>query len=511
MITRAVLIRDAALSVLLLGGVFAYNARYCDDSIFTTDGVDYLRDVRRGFWANYFDTQSGGLWGLISVIRNHPEARSGLWDYLERNDDAAADLHFHVPVGLYPNMVARNFGGGDRAQRLVAAGEGGLVAAIVFAGLRFAGVALPVSFLTAAFVGLSPAMVSSSTDVSPHMVFLAAVLIAGFALARFLETGAKSALALAAGSFAASAATLELSIIAALAFFAGAGVWLLRMKRKEVRFFLMPAAMVFAAVSFIVWPGGWIRGGYALSYGVFIFLALFRRENYFGSDSLAVTSMRAAQQSSLILIVFAMTVAGVIYLLAKRRWSPYLQIFALLAAGFAGQGMLNHFRNPAYASHFIVTAGVVFALCVQSLLDASEGSARYAVWAAASAGMLLAVLGARGWPALSLQRQQEQRASSDRVEEVTEQVKRNWPVGSTIVSNNRFNGVWRYYLPGYRIEKTTSAETLEPRYGTQSREYAVIALPELLSDHWRQELERNDHQKVGGFVISRMSAPSAGQ
>jgi hypothetical protein len=498
-------VRDLTMGLLLVLGAFAYSARYCDDSVFTSDAVDYLHAANRGFWVNYLDTGSAGLWGLVSISLKHPEARSGLWDYLDRNGDVAADLHFHVPFGLYPNMAAAFFGASDRAQRLVNAWEVGLIASIVFGGLRLAGARTSLALFTAAFVTVSPAMVNTATDVSPHAAFLAAMLVAAFALAHFLETGNKISLLASAGVFAAAAAALELSIVAAVAFCAASGPWLLRAGWRKIAPMLKQAALVFLAVLFLLWPGGWIRGGYALSYGVFIFQALVRRGTYFGNDSLAVTWMRGGQGSALILVVIAMAAVAAMLLLSQKRFSAYLQVSGWLAAAFAGQGMLNHFRNPAYASHFIVTAGVFSALCLQRWFDLTSGAPRYAVRAAAAAGALLTVFGARGWPALCRHRQQEQSAASARAEQVIGYVRQNLPGGATVISN-KYNGVWKLYIPGLRVEKSASTDNLEPQAWETLREYPVIADPERLNDIWRERLERSAHETLGGFIVSQVSA-----
>src|SRR5690349_6513712 len=103
------LIVDGAIAIALLLTSFAYGALYCDNSLFTTDATDYLRAVDDGFWNNYFDARSRGLWGVISTFKQQPEVRSRIWDYLARQDDAAAKRHFHVPVGFYPNILVRAF------------------------------------------------------------------------------------------------------------------------------------------------------------------------------------------------------------------------------------------------------------------------------------------------------------------------------------------------------------------------------------------------------------------
>ena len=144
--------RNGCAALLLAAASFGYFAYYCDNSVFTTDATDYLAAADHGFWANYLDTKSMGLWGAVQTLWRHPELRSRFWDHLDRQMDAGAKRHFHVALGFYPYTILRMWVKSERAQRLLTAAEGGLTAGIVFLGLRLAGVEMLLALLTGALV-----------------------------------------------------------------------------------------------------------------------------------------------------------------------------------------------------------------------------------------------------------------------------------------------------------------------------------------------------------------------
>jgi hypothetical protein len=490
-----------AALVLMLAS-FAYFARYCDDSVFTTDATDYLVASGYGFWGNYLDSRSVGLWGAVATIRQHPELRSRFWDYLDRQGDAAAKRHFHVAFGFYPNTLLGTAPGQAREQRLLAAFEGGVVAAIIFAGLRWAGVRFFLAFLASLLFTISPSIVATNTDVSPHTLFTGVMMASAFALARFLETGRTAAALVSAAAFAIAAATLELSLVVAAVFAVVLGLRLRRKGWKAAVALLKAPVLVFFAVLALAWPAGVFRGSYLLSYGVFIFQALFHRESYFGTESLLTTFLRGGQGSGLVLAVIAGTAAMAVLLTVRGRGNAYVLVFGLLTAGFAAQGILNHFRNEAYASHFIALIWVLLALSVEQSLATAVGPGRRAAVLASAAVAFAVVLAASRWPAASALSKREQRQVSDRVTNVMGFVGRELPAGVTIVTN-RYNGLWRYYMPRYRFEMPVDPKTLDPRPWAGIRNYWVIADPETASAAWRERLADNPNSRpVAGFIVS---------
>jgi hypothetical protein len=379
--------------VVALAGLL-YFSQHCDDSPFQGDAADYIGAVEGGMSTLYLDSGSVGLWGALALARQ-PERRAPLGSLILHHfvdqDDAAASRHFHVAPGFYPNVLASSWGADNRAQRPVAAAVAAAAAGIMFLGLRLAGVHLLLALVSAFLAVLSPTVVVTSTDISPHSSFLAVMLAAAFSLARYLETGREVWIFTAAAAFAATVATLELSIVTAAAF-AVVLVWNYRHQvAPKLREFRV-SVLIFLSILLVLWPGGVIRGGYVLSYGAYIYLALFRRQAWYGDFSLGRALIRGCQGSPFMILVLTLVVFATLSLAVRRKLDPYTCVFGWLTLAFLSQGMLNNFRNSTYAAHFMVLVWILMAIAAQRWLDSTAGVRHREVLAAVGMVLVLAVI-----------------------------------------------------------------------------------------------------------------------
>jgi hypothetical protein len=494
------ILRDVFVSLALILVAFLYFSRYCDDSLFSSDAADYLRAADCQFPQSYLDTRSIGLWGAIKLMRAHPEVRAHLWDYLDRQNDAGSERHWHVAAGFYPNAIVCGWAKNPRDQRLVMAAEGALIIGIVDVGLRFAGVEPLLAILAGLLTLLSPSIVATVTDVSPHPAFMISMLVAGFALARYVATQHRVWATTAAAALAISIATLELSIVLAIAFLMVIAWGAFCHQPYFSLHALAIPGLVFVAVLIVVWPGGILHGSYFLSYGVFIFQALIRRNQYFGHASVATTILKAGQGSPLVLAVLVAIALGTIGLLYRKKFNPYLQVFSLLALGFLCQGLLNRFAHATYLAHFALLSWILGALCVQQWIDTMPKPSGMLKAAVVAAGVALVGFAALRWPAESSSEMLKREALSDRARQVIDFARQNLPQGAVVVSNN-YCEIWRYYLPEHRIEHSADVVTLEPRAWVPLKNYWVIADPELLNSSWIERLRSSPGETVGGFLI----------
>lgn len=502
------------LSVTILCGAlvalasFGCFSRYCTDALFTSDSADYVRGAKIGLAASYFDTHSVGLWGSLKIMQQHPEARLHLWDILEQQDDAAPNRHFHVAPALYGNAMASQFGASTRTHRLIMAAVGAIAIGTLFVGLQLAGVHFLLALATAALATLTPAVVCTSSTVSPHAPFLAALIACGFAFAQYLEKGDRAWGIVTGVTLGLAVATCELSIVIFVAF----GVILLWRAfrfgiRASIRGWQWPVGTLFATL-LLVWPGGVLRGGYALSYGTFCLQALFRRTNYFGEASPTVILTRGAQGSSLVILLFVAIAIGVLILEWTRKSNLHIQIFSWLVFGFFAQGMLNRFRNQTYVAHFVVVTWILLALlCQQWLVLAKGGRARYRVLAAVCGVYSLLAIPASGWPLASDHGVAEERAHVARAEEVLTLANSVIPPGATILGNSDYE-IWGLYLPQNIVKHSTSALNLQPRpWINMPEDYWIIADPLWLSSDWRGRLPAlTPANSAGGFVVAHICA-----
>ena len=504
------------LSITILFGAvialasFSYFSRYCSDVLFSNDSADYVRSAKTGFAASYFETRSVGLWGSIRIMRQYPAARLHLWDFLEQQNDAAVNRHWHVAPGLYGAAIASQFGAANRTYRLIMAATGGVVIGGVFIGLRLAGVHFLLALATAALATLSPSVVFASSTLTPHAQFLVALIASGFAFAYYFERGDR-AWGIATGvGLGFAVATCELSIMLCGAF-GLVLVW--RAFRSELKstIKLVPIpAIALAGTAILLWPGGVVRGSYALSYGVEVLRALFRRGD-FGNVSPSVSAIltRGAQGSLLVVLVFVVMVIGVLILELTRRSNLHIQVFSCLVLAFWAQGMVNRFKNLTYAAHFIVLFWILFALFSQRLITLVQGRARYAVPAAVCGMYLLLAIPASQWPLANARVTEEERMHAVRAQEAIALANRIIPPGATILVNCDYE-VWGLYLPRNVEQHSTSVLNLQPRpWIKMPDDYWIIADPPLLSSDWRGRVQDlSPSSSAGGFVIAHIAEPN---
>jgi hypothetical protein len=493
-----------ASGVVVALAAFIYFSTYCDDSLFQSDAADYLRAAEGGFVASYFDTRSVGLWGTIALVKAHPEVRPHIWDFLDRENDAAAARHFHVAPGFYGAVLARSMNAGNRTQRLIMAGTGAAAIGILWAGLLMASVPWWAAAGAAILAVLTPAINLTSTDISPHAPFMASLLACGFALARYLESRARLWGVLTGISLALCVATCELSLVVLVAFSLVLGWAVVRHGARAAAQLVATPLLVFFASLAILWPAGVLKGSYALSYGVFVFQALFRSHAYFGHAGPVEGILRGMQGSYLVLAVAVIVALAAGILVSSRRATPYLPVMALLTLGFFGQGVLNRFQNATYAAHFAVLLWALFAITVKECLLDSVGMRRRATVSALALALVLTGAAATRWPAAVRRDHEMGRRMVNRAGEAIEVARHSIPRGQTVLTN-ALPEMWRLYLPGPRVEESASPSTLEPKeWVSMPEDYWIIADPVLLTAAEEHSLEPGEITTVAGFILSHV-------
>jgi hypothetical protein len=484
---------------------FAYFSPFCSDAQFSSDAADYVRGAKIGFTASYFDTGSVGLWGSIKIMEQYPEARLHLWDFLEQRNDAAPNWHWHSAPGLYGAAIASEFGASNRTYRLIMAAAGAIAIGAVFIGLRLAGVHFLLALATAVLATVSPSVAYASSNVSPHAPFLAALITSGFAFAHYLERGDRAWGITTGVAFGFAVATCELSLI----LFAAFGMVLVSRAfqsgmKSTIKLLPVPG-LALLGTAMLLWPGGVLRGGYGLSYGAWCLHALFRRGKDFGEVSPSVILTRGAQGSLLVVLVLVVIVIGALSLELTRNSNWHIQVFSWLVLAFFAQGMLNRFKNPTYAAHFIVVTWILLALISQQLVEVAKGRVRYAVLATVCGVYLLLAIPASRWPLASAHTTEEERTRSARAQETIALASRMIPPGATILGNYDFE-IWDLYLPQNVVKHSTSAFDLQPRpWVKMPQDYWIIADPLWLTSDWRARLhDLSPLGSAGGFVIAHI-------
>lgn len=482
-------------AVAIAAASFCYLAWHCDNSLLAVDSADYINASGNGFPAIYFDTGAITPAGLYSLFRRRNEADFHVWDYLLRRQDSASRRHFHVVFSFYPSALAAAAGADARGQRFITAAEGAAAVGVAFFGLQTAGAGWPLSLAAAVFTTLSPSTVAAFSDPSPHPLFLALLLSFGFTLASYLESGSKHILYAAAVLFALLVATLELSLIVAVAVAILAAV---RIARREFawRDFAV-ACLLFLLALAVIWPGGWIRGGYLTSYGTFVYQALFRRGSYFGNATPWTFLLGAADGSVVILLIFLGAAVLAASLLVRRRFNAYLEVFSLLFLGFTIQGFLNKFHYPTYIVHFTALGWILLALSLESWSNISGGAAARILMAAIP---IAAAIAAISWPAESSRYVRTREESSRRADSAIGYIRGHLPAGLMFTNTDR--AIWNYYLSGYDFESTVEGG-IRPMRGFTGRDYWALIEPGALRAGWSNGVSIESETAVAGYAIYR--------
>jgi hypothetical protein len=479
--------------------------------LFSSDAADYVRGAKIGFVASYFETRSVGLWGSIKIMEQYPEARLHLYDFLEQTNDAAPNRHWHVAPGLYGAAIAAQFGAANRTYRLIMAATGAVAIASIFIGLQIAGVRLLLALATVLLAALTPSVVYASSTLTPHAQFLVALIASGFSLAHYLETGDRRWGIATGVGLGLAVASCELSIMlcgaAGLIF-----IWhAFRSGLKSTLNLLPIPGIALLGTAILLWPGGVLRGSYALSYGVEVLRAVFRRGDFADiNPSISAILIRGAQGSLVVVVVFVVIAIGALVLELTRKSNLNIQVFSCLVLAFWAQGMINRFKNLTYAAHFIVLVLILLALVSEQWLMIAGPRTRYATLAAVCAMYLALAVPASRWPIASARITEEEQMHAADAQTTLAVANKMIPPGATILGNCDYE-IWHLYLPHNVVQHSTNILNLQPRpWVKMPADYWIIADPPSLSSDWRERLrDLAPSDSAGGFVIAHVGAPGS--
>jgi hypothetical protein len=397
--------------------------------------------------------------------------------------DNAALRHFHGPFSFYFLHFVRAVSTSAQPERLLISFVSSLTCALIVLILASFLVPLPIAALVALFAGVQSRYIETSVDPTPHAWYMLFALLFLYFFARFLMTKRNRELYLAAVAFALAFATLEFSVelfasiplaLLLIAFFSKSSLPSWPAVRKPV----VKAVALFLLSAFLLWPGGWLRGGYLESYGILggrvaykSYGAAFKHRVAFGGKLTAAgVYQRLYAGHAILLLATAFCVAGILILLIRRRLTVSTIVFASYCLTAFCFGMAYHFVLSTYVAEFllflIVLAGLLFVDVTDNLLRGRLS--RQAFLAAFALSVAVGcfsewrqreiVLPFRPWLA-----------------PIFNDIREKVPAGETLlVTDNR--EALCLYLPQYRFEKTEAPTSAEPRsqlYAEQIRYYLL--------------------------------------
>ena len=462
-----------ACSLLVALLVFLFHSQFAKSNYLVSDSADYRRAANAPFLQMYLNTDSASPVQLFQ-LRHDPSFRAHPWDYLYFSGDNAAIRHFHTPVSFYAMHVTSLLSSADASQRLVSSLVTAVTCGAIVLGLFAFGVPLPVAGMMALAAGLQSRYTEVSVDPSPHSWYMLFAVLFLFAFAYYFNTRRFQTLAASAIFLALAFATLEFSLeLIVSVFLALIVIWLVNRSAlgdfKILAVSLGKALLVFCLTTFILWPGGWLRGGYLESYGVTGSTLLFKNKAAFG-DRLSVADLYdklfAGHEGLLVLAVFAL-IASVI-LLARRKLSIVTIVFMSYTLVAFSLGIADHFRLDTYISEallfLLITAALLFH---DALTGATTGRQRLAI---AAAVIVLAATGAQEW-----ERRPPLRIYQPWLQPILAGISAEVPVGSTILINDNWEE-YAVYLPKYYYEPTVSTFDVTPRNAERAKDIRFFLL-----------------------------------
>lgn len=444
--------RYLILGIVLLFAVL-FRIPLCTDAVLTSDAADYLRSVRPGVTDVYFERGSVSLTEFIRAYRD-PGTGSHLWDYLYRKGDLSALRHFHVPASFYAHALIARATPHNLPHRVLPALIGVLTCILLTWGLLASGYGGAIAAAAGILVGALPQFVLTTTDFSPHSQYIfltCALLLLSAAAAR---TKSFSLALMAAMVLALAVCTLELAPALVVTLIIGAVV----LRDMLPPFRLRPAMLLFLAFAgccFVAWPGGFLRGGYAKAYGVFLAQALLKRDEMFGPLTAQLVYARLFNADPLLLVFTLGGIACLAWQAVRGRRQAEGILFGIYAAIAFFLNLGNRFSNDTYASEVLVFAVVAALLGVDGATRQLPFSAK--VLLASGAAVLIAATISKTLHAIDKGAHRDTAIAAAIL-----WLPKCIPQGATVVANRHIES-FAAYLPHYDFEPTESAGTIRPR------------------------------------------------
>lgn len=446
---RTVLILAIALAVSL--SVFLFHLPFAKNSFLVDDSADYLRAARDNGGSLYLNTNSASPVELRKLLHDR-KFHDAPWDYLYFHDDNAAIRHFHAPFSFYAMHTVFALGGSDRAQRLTVATVTALTCGVLAAGLLLFDVPIVLAVPAALLGGVQSRYVEVSVDPTPHSWYMLFAVVFLLLFSRYLATQRFRSLVPAMVALGFAFATLEFSLeLIVSAPLALAGLWatrrltvadLLKICRQIAR-----ATPAFLITTFVLWPGGWLRGGYLECYGVTGATLVFKNKHAFGEKlTAAIIYDKLFSHHAAIFAIFLFFLSALIYLAAKKKVSVYSAVFSSYAVTALGLGIADHFRLGTYVSEFFLFLIAASVLLFWDLLPATRARGRVSIMILGSALLIAGIV-----------QEYSQRSGSiyfrPWLQPVFAGISTNVPKGATILVNDNLEDFYTY-LPGYDFEPT---------------------------------------------------------
>ncbi len=442
--------------------VFFLHLPQTRDSVLFDDAADYMRAAQAPIVSTWLNTNSATPFELFQRRKTDPEFGRHPWFTAYTEGDNAALRHFHTPVTFYLLHIVRRFFSTDRCARVLWCVAGALVCGLFYFILTYSALPLFMVALLTFFVAVQASLIETSVDPTPHVWYILFALGFLFLLSRYLTNHRPRDLYLAAVLLALAVASLEFS----LELFAAIPVslvilWLTRRQDLPARSAAVRSALkacgVFLISTFVIWPGGWIRGGYIECYGILSAYVLHRNTvahphphrfpvNFFN---------KAWTGHASVWILVTIGILAALWLLFRKRLSIPSVVFSSCAVFAFGLGVADHFLLNTYffesAVMLLAAVGFILGDLFTDLKRAEGASSRTSAWGRlVLEGLICCLIVIGSALECSPEHRAELWSTRPSIAEIVASVRQLVPAGATVMTaNNR--EAFSLYLPEYHI------------------------------------------------------------
>lgn len=440
--------------------VFLLHLPQTRDSILFDDAADYMRAAQAPIVSTWLNTNSVTPLELFHRRKSDPEFSHHPWFSLYLAGDNAALRHFHTPVTAYILHIVREFSSTDRCARELWSVAGAFLCGLLFFILAESSVPLVLAALIALYAGVQTTLIEVSVDPTPHAWFLLFALGFLYLLARYFASHRVRDLYLSAVVLAFAVATLEFSL--ELIFTVPLALVILWFTRRDslpprsVAFkSALKAFAIFLASTFVIWPGGWLRGGYLECYGILGASVLTRNKGYQAKHLANHVLFKASAGHASVWILVAAALAAGLWLLFTKRLSIPSIVFASCAIFALGLGIADHFVLSTFFFEFalilVATAGLILGDLFGEFKSANGQSSKTRALLRPACFALVCTLLVVG-SALELRPQHRAEFWDDRswLQDVFAGVRQSVPPGATLMAINDHQA-FSLYLPEYHF------------------------------------------------------------
>ncbi len=452
------LTRLLTLSLAVFAFAFACRLPRCTNEIFLVDSANYVRAANNGVWSQYVGLDGMSVVEFLRLRRAGGVFRQHPWGALSDAGDGAALRHFHAPMSFYVYaLTQRLFSDRPSANRIITAIISSAIVALLFGIALFEGVPLAAALIGTVVLSLSPALLVSGTDMTPHPLFSLSAMSAIAAFALYWRKHHITWLVTWIVLTAVAIATLEFSTLLIAAFVLMLSISFFQRRSaaghvKDLKRSLLAISGLLACL-FVLWPAGFIKGGYALSYGTLIFQGTFRQRE---QRDLLTTLIRLGSGHLWMGLLYCVLLGIGLYSAFRSRHYVLLATTALYALLMFLEGKGNGFSNPTYASQFLYAIVFLTLLSVPRLCNTSSRGDKLA----AVGSICILVLQAASYCVLVVRTRPEQWTQEPaRVAAAINQLKASYKPGTTFVINNYAESMTTY-APDFRFVSTLNGGTL---------------------------------------------------